>query len=110
MASGTLHACYSRLCDDPDSYRIINSMLDGESPQEIAIMSEWRKSRHATPRRLGREWAAFASVDSRDATTAMDEDDDYEEVEASSRTTRFGAIGTSHWWYDDEDEDDEGEE
>ena len=105
-----LHACYSRLCDDPDSYRIIKSMLDGASPQEIAIMSEWRKSRHAAPRRLG-EWAASASGDSRGATTAIDEDDDYEEVEAPIEDEEdWGAWDEAHWWYDDEDEDDEGEE
>ena len=86
-------------------------MLDGANQQEIAIVSRWRKSRHAAPRRLGREWAAFASVDSRGATTAMDEDDDYGEVEALIEDDEDeGAWDEAHWWYDEEDEEVTGEE
>ena len=81
--------------------------LDGANPQEIAIMSEWQKSRHAAPRTLG-EWAASASGDSRGTTTAMDEDDDYEEVEALIEDKEdVGAWDEAHWWYDEEGEGEE---
>ena len=86
-------------------------MLDGANQQEIAIVCRWWKSRHAAPRRLGREWADSASGDSRGATTAMDEGDEYEEAEAPIEDEEdWGAWDEAHWWYDDEDEDDEGEE
>ena len=41
-----LRECYSRLCDDPESYSGIHSLLDGWNEREDAIMATWLKSKH----------------------------------------------------------------
>ena len=50
-----LRECYRRLCDDPESYDHIDSLLDGSSEEEEAIMATWLKSNHPAPKRLARE-------------------------------------------------------
>ncbi len=75
-----LAECYSRLCDDPESYDSIRSLLDGWNEREDAIMATWLKSKPCAPKRLASERDCGTLAKLAGPMNAHTEDDEEEEA------------------------------